>query len=115
MWDDVANAVRQAKGEKTMKAKVFTTSFTVDKLPKKSLTPSTSFVGGGQNKLPVVPTNSVLSLSSTTKTFIKAKDAYDRAIGSAEDPAVKEFIGQKTRLIFSLGSVEITPRYPSPI
>jgi hypothetical protein len=85
----------QAKGEKTMKAKDFTTSFTVDNLPKKSLTPSTTFVGGGQKKLPVVPTNAVLSLSSTTKTFIKAKNAYDRAIGSAEYPAVKEFPGQR--------------------
>jgi len=52
-------------------------------------------VGGGQKKLTAVPTNSVLSLSTTTKTFIKAKDAYDRAIGLAEDPAVKEFLAQR--------------------
>jgi hypothetical protein len=39
--------------------------------------------------------------STTTKTFIKPKD--------------ERVPGPKTRLIFSLGSVEITPRYPSPI
>jgi len=61
----------------------------------KSLTPSTTFVGGGQKKLTVVPTNSALSLSTTTKTFIKAKDAYVRAIGFAENPAVKEFLVQR--------------------
>ena len=66
MWDDVANVATESK-----------------------------FVGGGQKKLTVVPTNLVLSLSTTTKTFIKAKDAYDRAIGLAEDPAVKEFLAQR--------------------
>src|SRR5712664_544024 len=37
-----------------------------------SFTPSTTFVGGGQKKLTVVPTNSVQSLSSTAKTFTAA-------------------------------------------
>jgi len=44
----------------------------------------------------------------------EAAEAFDRAIGLAEDPAVERVPPPKTRLIFSLGSVEITPRYPSP-
>ena len=56
---------------------------------------SITFVGGGQKKLTLVPTSSVLSLRTTIKTFIEAKDAYDPAIGLAEDPAVKEFLAQR--------------------
>jgi hypothetical protein len=59
-------------------------------------------VGGGQKKLTVVLTNSVLSLSTIIKTFIEAKDAYDRAIGLAEDPAVKEFLAQRRGYFFLL-------------
>jgi hypothetical protein len=36
------------------------------------LTPSTTFAGGGQKKLTAVPTDSVQSLSSSTKTFTAA-------------------------------------------
>src|SRR5262249_38280936 len=43
----------------------------------------------------------------------EASDAYDRAIGLAEDPAVRAFLLQK-RGGFSLGPVEITPPHPSP-
>jgi len=52
-----------------MKTKDYTTFFSVDQSPEKVLAAITTFVGGGQKKLTVVPTNSVLSLGSTTKTF----------------------------------------------
>jgi len=43
-WDDIANLAKKAKREQTMKTKDYTTTFTVDQSPKKSLTPSTTFV-----------------------------------------------------------------------
>jgi len=44
----------------------------------------------------------------------EAQQAYDRAIGLAEDPAIREFLLKK-RADFFLGAVEIDPPHPSPL
>jgi hypothetical protein len=98
---DVANVAMESKIEQTVKTKDYTTSFTVDQSPDEVFDSIANVRGGGQKELTVVLTNSVLSLSTTIKTFIEAKDAYDRAIGLAEGSAMKEFLAQDAAISFS--------------
>jgi hypothetical protein len=50
----------------------FTTTFTVDQTPEEAFAVINNVRGGGQEKLKVTPTNSVMSLLIVTKTSITA-------------------------------------------
>jgi hypothetical protein len=93
MWDEVANVATKSRVEQAMKTKDYTTSFTLGQSPDEVFDPITNVRGWLLEEID----------GSTDKRGAEHKyrykdihrDAYDRAIGLAEDPAVKEFLAQR--------------------
>ena len=98
-----------------MKTKDYTTSFTVDQSPDKVFDSITNVRGWWSEEID----GSTDKLGAEFKYHYKDIHQGKRRLrprnwlsGGSRSERVP---GPKTRLIFSLGSVEITPRYPSPI
>jgi hypothetical protein len=99
---DVANVAMESKIEQTVKTKDDTTSFTVDQSPDEVFDSIANARGWRSEEIDGSTDKLGAEFKYQTKTFIEAKDAYDRAIGLAEDPAVKEFLAQRRGYFFLL-------------
>ncbi len=98
-----------------MKTKDYTTTFTVDQSPEEVFDAVNNVRGWWSEEID----GSTDKLGAEFKYHYKDIHQGKRRLrprnwlsGGSRSERVP---GPKTRLIFSLGSVEITPRYPSPI
>jgi hypothetical protein len=76
-----------------MKTKDYTTSFTVDQSPEQVFDAINNVRGWWSEEIDA--STDKLGAEFKFHSFIEAKDADDRAIGFAEDPAVKQRLAHR--------------------
>jgi hypothetical protein len=115
MRDDVLDVAAESKGEQAVKAKDYATSFRVDQSPDEVFDPITDVRGwlseeidGSTDKLGAESNYNDKDIHRGKK-HLRLRNRFSGRFRS------ERVARPKTRIIFSLGSVEIAPRYPSPI
>src|SRR6267143_4208193 len=95
IWDDVANLAKKAKREQTMKTKDYTTTFTVDQSPEEVFDAVNNVRGRWSEEIDGSTDKLGAEFNYHYKDIHQGKRRFDRAIGLAEDPEVKEILAQR--------------------